>query len=328
MKLEDDIKNCIKSLSSNGSYDLLLGTLGWDFIPADQSVVPGQAITQNGFEIPSPYNCSRAKAFGDSTKTDMTALTDGLTPTVWLIAFIAFVSLSIIVSLHSRLNGVKNCNGIWTILSHVLPNPTFKIFNSISKLIFLVITLYVFLFITLYVNNIIKTDQMTMKEQRVYRSFRDLVEGIESGDTLTIMYTLQSGIISRPLNEQKKEIMERLHYYMNLKYGRIIDSIFELIDTLSKNYDSVFIEIQSVTKVIKYLTCSSATIRKGYDVPDTCIHRTGEREVFNPTIAGIMVSKNFSQTATYKVLETRYVNFFKYFITVSINPNFELLRIE
>lgn len=309
MKAENDTKNALKSLS-NGSYDIILADFGWDGILDDQSVVPGQAMTQNGFEILSPYNCSRAKAFEDSKTADMIALIDGLTPTVWLTAFIAFLSLSIIVALHSRLNGVKNDHGIWTIINHILANPTFTIFNSTSKLISLVTTFYVFLFITMYVKNIIKTDQMAMKEQRVYRSFRDIVEGIESGDNLTILYTLISGIMPRPLNEPKNEIMERLHYYMNLKYGRVIDSIFELIDILSKNYDYVFIETQTVTKLIKYFTCSSTTIRKGYDVPDTCVHRTGEKEANNPIIAGIVVSKKFSQTPTYKVLEMRYVNFF------------------
>lgn len=85
-------------------------------------------------------------------------------------------------------HGMKRDYGIWTIFSHIMANPTFVISNWTSKLIITLITTFVFLFMICCLKNVITTDQLILKEQKVYRSLEEIVEGIESGINLSILY--------------------------------------------------------------------------------------------------------------------------------------------
>ena len=100
---------CVTILSKGGA-DVLIARAPQDHIPQDESVIPSQPMSQDGYFIVSLYNCSIDKALEDSTTTDLTHLIHAFPFTVWFVASIAFFSVSLIVSLHRMNHGNK-----WTV---------------------------------------------------------------------------------------------------------------------------------------------------------------------------------------------------------------------
>lgn len=176
---------------SNSSGDVFISRAPNYLIPEDQSVVPFQPMSQDGFFILSPYNCSFEKAMEDSIVIDFTDSARDFSLGVWMLVLTTIIVLSMLVSTHSTIHGYKAGSGIWTLINHSLFNPSHRVAGNVSKLISSLILFFVFFFIVSYLKNIIKTDQVRMMEQKVFRSFRDIVNEIEEGKNLTIMFTSQ-----------------------------------------------------------------------------------------------------------------------------------------
>ena len=101
---------------SNGSSDVFISRAPDYLIPEDQSVVPFQPMSQDGFFILSPYNCSLEKAMEDSIVTDFTDSAPDFSPGVWMLVLITLIVLSTLVSTHSTTHGYQADSGIWTLI--------------------------------------------------------------------------------------------------------------------------------------------------------------------------------------------------------------------
>ena len=196
-------------------------------------------------------------------------------------------------------------SGLWTVFNHIMANPSFVIVNWTSKLIVLLITTFVFLFVICYLKNVITTDQLIMKEQKVYRSFQEIVERIESGMNLKIFYTPQQGIEKELEMVPKTRIKERMRHYIVHGYGYPLDSVAAIVDHLTDDYSTLFIDGMLTTRIVKFYACSTASVPKGKESPDTCLHRTQEEVDSVQSINGFLVATNFSRSPTYKKFQTR-----------------------
>ena len=296
-----DFVDCISEVSK-GNADVVLGKIGWNLIPVDQSVVPCPPMTQQGQYILSPYNCSREKALMDSSPTDMTDIVHSFTPAVWTSALATFFILSLLVWIHHRNhNRNKAASSSWTVITHLLLNPSFQTYNWVSNLIIMNVTVYVFLFVVMYLKNVITTDQVMMREQKVYRSYRDIVEGVDKlGEDVKLLYTTQSGILDDLLSDPRHEIKDRIHYHITHGRGRLINN---MMDAVTCEFDTALLGGYLVSKLAKFFTCSFALPRRDHDMPDCCVHRTEEPEVFPSTVNGFMVSSKMVGTPIYHRIE-------------------------
>ena len=89
MYLCEELQGCVNDLSK-GKADVFIDRCPDSMVPEDQSAVPFQAMSQDGFFILSPYNCSYEKAMEDSTNADITDTVNAISGAVWLVATILF----------------------------------------------------------------------------------------------------------------------------------------------------------------------------------------------------------------------------------------------
>lgn len=220
-----------------------------------------------------------------------------------MVLFTIFV-LSFIISVNSLINREYNNYGIWTVINHFLMNPTFKISNTSSKVISLLLTLSVFLIVVLYIKNVITTDRFKMKEQKVYKSFAEIVDGIENGFDVNILYqsrsTLPSELSYPPFNYVRQKMK---NYFIGKRAKPLLT--FEALVTLSNNYENVIVGGLLTTLIIKYHGCKLAAAVSDPKPPETCLHRTPERDNSEQTINGIMVSKEFLTKNVYKKFQLK-----------------------
>lgn len=194
-------------------------------------------------------------------------------------------------------------------VTHCLRNPSFRVFNWVSNLIILVIVSYVFFFIISYVTNIIKTDQIVMKEQKVYRSLRQIVNELDEDGNKDLMlpFTAQAENVSLLKLHMDRPIINRLHHFITHGHGQAVDGILGFIEAFSKSYNLVVIESVVALKLIKFFCCQAAEINegKGNEFPDTCILMMEEMEEFPSESLGFMVKTMFSTTRLYQRFEAR-----------------------
>ena len=88
----------------------------------------------------------------------------------------------------------------------------------------------------LYIKSTIVTDQLAMKEQEVYRSMRDIVNGIDLEDNLTILYAPQSGVLSRLFNKSRSQIGKRMFHALKNGLGMPINSVSKAVPMIASNY--------------------------------------------------------------------------------------------
>lgn len=286
-------QSCVQDLSDQKA-DVFIARTAFSMAPTDQSALPFQALSQDGYFIISPYNCSIEKAMEDSIPTDITDSVNVFSYSVWNLIIVTFFTLSLLVSIHSILIEKYDDYGIWTVFNHFLMNPSFKISKSISsKLISLFLLISVFLIVVVHIKNIIMTDRVKMKEQKVYRSFADIVDTIENGVKLTILYKEQSSIMVDLDNPPHNYVRSKMRsYFDGTNVAKSVHSFEELV-TESNKYDNIIIGGLLTTLIIKYHGCMLASAASDPKVPDTCLHRTSELEYTEQTINGIMVSNLF-----------------------------------
>lgn len=289
---------------SNGSGDVFIWRAPDYLIPEDQSVVPFQPMSQDGFFILSPYNCSFEKAMEDSIVTDFTDSARDFSPGVWILALITVIVFSMLISTHSTIYGYRADSGIWTLINHSLFNPSYRVAGNVSKLISSLILFFVFFFIVSYLKNIVKTDQVRMKEQKVYRSFRDIVNEIEGGTNLTIMFTSQGrfkSIFDEPLYN---DVMKSLKYYVHHGNGREYDKMDSIVESLL-NPNHIVIEAKVSALIIKRKGCKMAASKS------LCLYQRQETGDNYPTINEIMASKKFLSRYVASKLHSRIARSFE-----------------
>lgn len=130
--------------------DMFASKTGYNLIPADQSVIPLQELSQEGLFITSPYNCSRDKAIEDSVKQDiMDSIYVSLD--VWLTILATVCTIAVMVNVHFKNHRLRppgpETSSIWTVLSFLLLQPSMREVNWTSKLLSLVMATLAFLVI-------------------------------------------------------------------------------------------------------------------------------------------------------------------------------------
>lgn len=175
------------------------------------------------------------KALQDSTLTDFTDSLRTFTPTVCITTTVTILVLSILVRVHSHVHRFEsNISGVWVTVCYILLNPSYKTLNWISKLLLLLISAFVFLFIVLITKNIIRTEQIWMKEFKVYKSRCDIINDINSGVNLTIMFSPESHLTSELNKEPRNELRTRMKYHIDNDHGMISRHYNEIVMYLSQ----------------------------------------------------------------------------------------------
>ena len=155
-------------------------------MPTDESFIPFQSISQDGYFIISPYNCSHDKAMEDSIPLG-----------AWIMIFFAAYALWAISCIHQRREGCAGCitESLWSLYGYIFDNPSMKEYNWVSRLIALLFSMFSLFIVICYLKNTVTRDRIKMKEQYVYRSYRDIDHALKEGRTLEIIYS-QSEFVS------------------------------------------------------------------------------------------------------------------------------------
>lgn len=287
------ISNCITKLT-NGTSDVSIGETPHYFLPKDQSVVPLQPMSQDGFYIISPYNCSIEKAIEDSTVSDFMETLNSYSWSVWIVTLLAFFSLSSLISIRSRIHRQRRSSGLWTVTTYILLNPYFKPIRGTVKLLSFLVALYTFLFVILHTKNIIKTEQVRIREQEVYRSYRDIINAINNDENITIMYSSMTNLLNELANEPQNDVRKRMKHILSGHNGRMEKRFLNFIPFLSGGKsNNLVIEKKLYSQSLKYYACRSATFNSYPKRPDVCLHRTPEMEYSHQVMAGIISSSSF-----------------------------------
>lgn len=296
---------CMEELS-NGKGDVFIERTAYYMAPIDQSVILSQPLSQDGFFIISPYNCSIEKAMKDSIPVDILDTLKAFSYGVWNMFIVTFFILSLLVYVHSMLIKSYRDYGIWTVFNHFFMNPSYKVFKNLSsKLVSISILISVLLIVILHIKNVIITDRVKMSDQKVYKSFLDIVTDINSGNKiLNIFYKEQSFLPSELNNPPYNIVRQSMKSYI----GNIAKSIptFEQLVTLSTNLNNVIIGGLLTTAIIKYHGCRVASAISDPKKPDICLHRTSEVEYSEQAISGIMVTNLYSKGDSYIKFQLRY----------------------
>lgn len=192
-------------------------------------------MSQDGLFLLSPYNCSFERAMEDSKAVDLTDLVAAFSTTVWFLAFTTFILLSNLVAFHFKSNGVTNNHSAWTVVTYLLLNPTFTIRNWASKFIALLIALFSLLFVVLLLNNAIKTDQLTMREQKVYRTFHEIIDDMKSGSGPKLLYPSGWENMKLTVSPSQMKSLKSLQYYMKHQGGHSPRSVFDVFQPMSQD---------------------------------------------------------------------------------------------
>ena len=143
-----------------------------------------------------------------------------------------------------------------------------------------------------------------MMEQKVYRSFPDIVNEIEEGTNLTIMFTSQGrfkNIFDGPLYS---DVMKSMKYYVHHGNGQEYDRMNSIVASLL-NPNHIVIEAKVTARIIKYRGCKMAASKS------LCLYQRQEMEDNDPIISGIMASKKFFNRYTASKLHSRLMRSFE-----------------
>lgn len=132
-----------------------------------------------------------------------------------------------------------------------------------------------------------------MKEQKVLRSYKDILKDVESGRDLDIVF-LQQNILpdhirKMPFNPVRKSLLDHLVRKGNVK-GLTSNEAINLMDNWTV-FNFVMVK-GIITKIIRAVECDNIPIRPGCD---NCYHMTEETENEESVISGAVVSKNFTK---------------------------------
>lgn len=111
-----------------------------------------------------------------------------------------------------------------------------------------------------------------------------------------ILYTPQQGFEEELETIPKTRIKERMRHYIVHSYGYPMDSIAAIVDHLTNDYSTLFIDGMLTTRIVKFYACSNVNVREGKESPDTCLHRTQEEVDSIQSINGFLVAANFSRS--------------------------------
>ena len=137
----------------------------------------------------------------------------------------------------------------------------------------------------------------------MYRSIEEIVEGIETGHNLSVIFTSQTGL-DIELDRFPHPVRKKMSQFIT-KHGEPMDSIMKAVKLLSDNYDSVFIDGMLTTRLVKHFTCKSAIIKEGKAMPDTCLQRTEELVHLEQAINGFIASASFPHKPIYKRFKSK-----------------------
>lgn len=306
-------KDCLKSLSDQKS-DVFISRTSFDKMNLYQNIFPFQSLSQDGYFIISPYNCSHEKAILDSVPSDMIDSVHAFSLNIWISILIILILISGILYMHLRMYNGKPLipNTLFTVISFILRNPNMTIFSFTSKIISLTINLFTFLVVICYFMNIIKTDRVRMKEQHVYRSYRDIVHSVDDGNNMKIFYTSQSEFPSSLLFEPRTEIKKKLSkYIITEKRGSGMGGKSLISKFVGEKYNFLMMDGMLSTTMTKYFACSMMPIKDGRNTPDTCLHRTQELTDDIQSINEILASNGFKRKLIYENFTKRSIRIFE-----------------
>lgn len=291
---------------SKGISDVLIGETPHYFLPKDQSVLPLQPMSQDGFYIISPYNCSIEKAIEDSSVSDFMETLNDYSIGVWTMTLITFFILSRLVKVHSIINSRKHTSGFWTVSTFTLLNPCYKTVDWASKFISFLIALFIFLFVILYTKNIIKTEQVRTREQEVFRTFKDVIRAIDRQENITIMYSSLTNLLNELENDPQNDVRKRMKHILSQGRGKMENSFLNFIPYLSEGKsNNLVIETKLYSQSLKYYACRSAVFNSHPKRPDVCLHRTPELENSHQIMAGIISSTKFLRKSVFNAFKLR-----------------------
>lgn len=265
--------------------DVLIARADFDTIPSNQSMYPFRPLGQDGYFIVSPYNCTVEKALEDSITTDVTNIANAFSITVWIFALITLITFAILIWIHFSTE--KNNNeitirlpkkmkgrrlgeeqkyktlmnnllySICTVVSYVLFNPSFKISNNSTKLISLIMSTFTLLVIVGCFKNAITTDRIRIKDQKIFKSYQDIVNDIDRGQNLTFLFAQQSSLLHTLTNYPYNPVKNRLYNHIkNPSTQKINAWPLMLGKIISQTHDYVIIDGQLTTKIMKFLGCT------------------------------------------------------------------------
>lgn len=265
--------------------DVLIARANFNTIPSNQSMHPFQPLGQDGTYIVSPYNCTVEKALEDSITTDVTEIANAFSRTVWIFALITLIGFATLICIHFSTE--KNNNkitirprkkmkgrrlgeeqeyqmlmnnllySICTVISYVLLNPSFKISNNSTKLISLTMSTFTLLIIVGCLKNAITTDRIRIKDQKIFKSYQDIVDDIDRGRNLTFLFAQQSSLLHTLTNYPYNPVKNRLYYHVkNPSTQKIRSWPLMLGKIVSQDHDYVIVDGQLTTKIMKFIGCT------------------------------------------------------------------------
>lgn len=233
----------------------------------------------------------------DSIPVDIVDSVYSFTLGAWIMIFFTAYALWAISCIHQRREECASyiTESLWSLYGYIFGNPSMKEYNWVSRLIALLFSMFSLLIVICYLKNTITTDRIKMKEQYVYRSYRDIDHALNEGSTLHIIYSPQSEFVSSltadPFNSVRQSLYR--HVAVNKRGRGLIGG--ELVGTVaSDDYNTVMIDGKLATQLTKYMACKRMRVRKGKFTPDTCLHRTEESVDEGQAINGILISSSFS----------------------------------
>ena len=250
----------------------------------------------------------------DSIPTDMLDSFRAFTFGVWSTIAVTITLIAAIYSVHLKNNRINNCKtiSIFTVIAFTLRNYAIKKINWISKLISLIMTLFTFLIVICYFMNIITTDRIKIEDQFVYKSYRDIIHGVENGADIDIIHTPQSELMSCLNSDPKTDAKIKLrNYIVNRKkgFGLIGDDLIGKL--ISDKYDYVMIDGMLSTKIAKFIGCKLMPIKNYKETPDTCLHRTEETSDGIQRVNGFMASSAFRTKVIHEKFRTHVMRGFQ-----------------
>lgn len=246
---------------------------------------PFQPLGQDGYFIVSPYNCTVEKALEDSVTTDVTNIANAFSRNVWIFTSITLITFAILIFTHfsteennneikirppkkmkGRRLGEKQkyktlMNNLLysssTVISYVLFNPSFKISDNSTKLISLIMSTFTLLVIVSCFKNAITTDRIRIRDQKIFRSYQDIIDDIDRGRNLTFLFSQQSSLLHTMANYPYNPVKNHLYNHIkNPSTQKINTWPLMLGKIISQDHDYVMIDGQLTTRIMKFLGCT------------------------------------------------------------------------
>ena len=171
-----------------GCYGLLQKNIS-DFLLAagifpfhHHNITHGVPIAEWPLKILSAYNCSIEKSKEDSILLDsMDTFKRAFEWNLWLLILSVFFTFSLLFTVHYKLFKAKSssslCHNVWTVITFSLQQDSVEYNQWIGKLLSFLLSVFIFL-ITTYFCNLMSTDQVSVKQPKVIKSYDDLTESI------------------------------------------------------------------------------------------------------------------------------------------------------